>query len=142
MDQISLQHLQAFLQQINELGLAVSSQARILSGIKTFFGYLLLEGVITADPSELLQAPKMKRSLPVLLSISEIEALIAAIDHSTPEGQRNRAMLETMYSSGLRVSELVSLAISNMYLDVGYLRIVGKGNKERLVPIGSEAIKQ
>ncbi len=138
---ISLQQLQSFLQQIHELGLAAASQARILSGIKAFFGYLILEGVIQSDPSELLEAPKLKRSLPVVLSIGEIEQLFAAIDHSTPEGQRNRAMLETMYSSGLRVSEVVSLAISNLYLDVGYLRIVGKGNKERLVPVGSEAVK-
>jgi integrase/recombinase XerD len=138
---ITLEQLQSFLQQIHELGLAAASQARILSGIKAFFGYLILEGVILSDPSELLEAPRLKRSLPVVLSIGEIEQLFAAIDHSTPEGQRNRAMLETMYSSGLRVSELVSLVISNLYLDVGYLRVVGKGNKERLVPIGSEAVK-
>ncbi len=138
---ITLQQLQSFLQQIHELGLAATSQARILSGIKAFFGYLLLEGVILSDPSELLETPRLKRSLPVVLSIGEIEQLFTVIDHSTPEGQRNRAMLETMYSSGLRVSELVSLAISNLYLDVGYLRVVGKGNKERLVPVGSEAVK-
>src|SRR5690606_34158879 len=89
-----------------------------------------------------LEAPKLKRSLPSFLSVSEVESLFAAIDHSTPEGQRNRAMLETLYSCGLRVSELIGLQLSNLYLDIGFVRVVGKGNKERLVPIGSTAIKQ
>ncbi len=142
LEAIQLQHLQEFIKQLNELGLASATQARILSGIKSFFGYLLLEGVVNTNPSELLEGPKLKRSLPLVLSIEEIEKLFAAIDHSTPEGQRNRAMLETMYSSGLRVSELIGLRISHIYLDLGYLRIVGKGNKERLVPIGSEAVRQ
>jgi integrase/recombinase XerD len=103
---------------------------------------LTLEEVIKTDPTELLEAPKLKRSLPHVLSIDEIDTLFAAIDHSKPEGQRNRAMLEVMYSCGLRVSELIGLSISGMYLDVGYLKIIGKGNKERLVPIGEAAIKQ
>lgn len=135
-------HLQDFLAYINELELAASTQARMLSGIKSFLGFLLLEDEITTDPSELLEAPKLKRALPDVLSIEELERLFAAIDHSKPEGQRNRAMLETMYSCGLRVSELIGLQISGLYLDIGFVRVRGKGDKERLVPIGGEAIKQ
>jgi integrase/recombinase XerD len=139
---IELVHLQGFVAHIHELELASHSQARIISGIKSFFSYLVLEEVVSKDPTELLEAPKLSRSLPSFLSVDEIEQLFTAIDHSTLEGQRNRAMLETMYSCGLRVSELVSLHISNLYLDVGFIRVVGKGNKERLTPIGGEAIKQ
>lgn len=138
---IELKHLQAFLAHVNNMELAANTQARLISGIKSFFRYLLLEEAITTDPTVLLEAPKTKRALPVHLSIEEIDQLFAAIDHSKPEGQRNRAMLETMYSCGLRVSELTGLLISNLYLDVGFVRVVGKGNKERLVPIGSEAVK-
>lgn len=141
-ESIQLSQLQAFLAHINEMELAAGTQARVLSGIKSFFRYLLLEEVISSNPTELLEAPKLKRALPHFLSIPEIEELFAAIDHSTPEGQRNRALLETMYSCGLRVSELTSLAISNLYLDIGFVRVIGKGNKERLVPIGSTAITQ
>lgn len=139
---ISLQHLQAFLVHINDLELTANTQARVISGIKAFFRYLMLEEVVSDDPTVLLEAPKLKRALPVHLSLEEIEQLFSAIDHSKPEGQRNRAMLETMYSCGLRVSELIGLQLSNLYMDVGFLRVVGKGNKERLVPIGGEAIKQ
>lgn len=141
-ERIEMKHLQGFLVYINELELSVGTQARVLSGIKSFFRYMLLEEVIKADPTELLEAPKLKRKLPEFLSIAEIDLLFEAIDHSTPEGQRNRAMLETMYSCGLRVSELINLQISNLYLDVGFIRVIGKGNKERLVPIGEEAVKQ
>jgi integrase/recombinase XerD len=141
-EHIQLTHLRSFLGHINELELAAGTQARILSGIKSFFGYLLLEEIIKTDPTQLLEAPKLKRTLPVVLSIQEIDLLFAAIDHSTPEGQRNRAMLETMYSCGLRVSELTHLCISNLYLEVGFVRVVGKGNKERLIPIGSNAVEQ
>ena len=137
---IELSHLQTFLGHIHELELSAGTQSRILSGIRSFFGYLVLEDVIKKDPTELLESPKLKRTLPDVLSIAELDTLFSAIDHSTPEGQRNRAMLETMYSCGLRVSELVALAISNLYLDVGFVRVVGKGNKERLVPIGSTAV--
>lgn len=138
---IQLKHLQSFLKHIHELELAANSQARVISGIKSFFRYLLLEEAVTEDPTQLLESPKLRRALPVHLSQDEIEQLFAVIDHSTAEGQRNRAIVETMYSCGLRVSELVSLQLSNMYLDVGFVRVVGKGNKERLVPIGSEAVK-
>lgn len=139
---VKLNHLQDFVRMVHELGLAPASQARILSGIKSFFRFLLLEGVITLDPTELLSAPKTRRPLPEVLTTEDIDAMIAALDHSTPEGKRNRAMLETLYSSGLRVSELIGLQISNLYLDIGFLRVVGKGNKERLVPLGQEAAKQ
>ncbi len=141
-EQVEMKHLQSLLKAIAELELAVTTQARILSGIKSFFGYLLLEEVIRKDPTELLEAPKLKRTLPHVLSIAEIDQLFAAIDHSTPDGQRNRAMLEVLYSCGLRVSELVSLQLSGLYLDVGFIRVIGKGNKERLVPIGDTAIRQ
>ena len=135
-------HLQHFLAHIHDLSLSAGTQARILSGIKSFFRFLLLEEVVKKDPTELIDSPKLKRSLPDVLSIAEIEQLFEAIDHSTPEGQRNRAMLEVMYSCGLRVSELISICISNLYLDVGFIRVVGKGNKERLVPIGGTAANQ
>jgi len=139
---IALSHLQSFLEHINELELSAGTQSRVLSGIKSFFRYLLLEEVIKKDPTALLEAPKLKRSLPVVLSIADIDTLFASIDHSTPEGQRNRAMLETMYSCGLRVSELTGLLISGLYLDIGFIKVIGKGNKERLIPIGGEAVKQ
>lgn len=139
---LELRHLQSFLEHINELELSAGTQSRVLSGIKSFFRYLLLEEVIKKDPTALLEAPKTRRTLPVVLSIADIETLFAAIDHSTLEGQRNRAMLETMYSCGLRVSELTGLCISNLYLDVGFIKVIGKGNKERLIPIGGEAIRQ
>jgi integrase/recombinase XerD len=138
---MKLPELQGFMREVYDLGLAPTTQARILSGIKSFFGFLLLEGEIASDPTELLAAPKTRRSLPEVLSIEEIDAMMATIDHSRPEGPRNRAMLETLYSSGLRASELVALRISNLYLEAGFLRVIGKGNKERIVPIGQAASK-
>lgn len=140
-EKVELQHLQSLLSLINELELSVGTQARVLSGIKSFFRFLLLEEVIKTDPSELLDAPKLKRALPHVLSLEEIDLLFTAIDHGRPEGQRNRAMFETMYSCGLRVSELVGLRITNLYLDAGFIKVLGKGNKERLVPIGEAAVK-
>jgi integrase/recombinase XerD len=140
-ERVTMAHLQSLLAKINELELSAGTQARVLSGLKSFFRYLLLEEVIKKDPSELLDAPKLKRALPHVLSLNEIDRLFAAIDHSKPEGIRNHAMLETMYSCGLRVSELTGLLISNLYLDVGFVKVLGKGNKERLVPIGDEAVK-
>jgi integrase/recombinase XerD len=138
---ITSKHLQGFLQHINELGMSAYSQARILSGLKSFFKYLLFEELIEKDPTALIEGPKIGRKLPDTLSYPEIEKLLEAIDLSTPEGGRNRAMLEVLYSSGLRVSELVELKIPNIYFDVGFLRVIGKGNKERLVPIGRDALK-
>ena len=139
-DAIELKDLQHFLKWITEIGMTSSSQARIISGIKSFYRYCLLENITSKDPTTLLEAPKLKRALPDVLSFNEIEAIINQIDLSKPEGGRNKAILETMYSSGLRVSELVELKISQLYLDVGFIRVIGKGNKERLVPIGSSAI--
>lgn len=138
---VTLNHLQAFMQSIGELEMAPTSQARIISGIKSFFKYCLLEQICTNNPTTLLPTPKTRRKLPDVLSFEEIEQLIEMIDLSKPEGGRNKAILETMYSSGLRVTELISLKISCLYLDVGFIRVVGKGDKERLVPIGSDAIK-
>jgi len=138
---ITSKHLQGFLQHINELGMSAYSQARILSGLKSFYKYLLVEELIQKDPTALIEGPKIGRKLPDTLSYPEIEKLLEAIDLSTPEGGRNRAMLEVLYSSGLRVSELVELKIPNIYFDVGFLRVIGKGNKERLVPVGRDAMK-
>jgi integrase/recombinase XerD len=139
--QIMPKDLQKFLEFINKLGMSAFSQARILSGIKAFYRYLLLEELIDKDPTELIEGPKLGRKLPDVLSYHEIEKLLEAIDMSKPEGARNRAMLEVLYSSGLRVSELIALKINNIYVDIGFLRVIGKGNKERLVPIGRDALK-
>ena len=141
-EKLNLQNLQDFLKWINELGMSSRSQARVLSGIKSFYKYLLLENVVTDDPTTLLEGPKLGRKLPDFLTVEEINTIIATIDLSKPEGERNKAMLETLYSSGLRVSELVGLKKSNVHPEIGLLRVVGKGNKERLVPMGSVAIKQ
>jgi integrase/recombinase XerD len=139
-DTIELKDLQQFLKWITEIGMTASSQARIISGIKSFYRYCMVENITSKDPTTLLEAPKLRRALPDVLSFQEIEAIINQIDLSKPEGGRNKAILETLYSSGLRVSELVELKISQLYLDVGFIRVIGKGNKERLVPIGSSAI--
>jgi integrase/recombinase XerD len=138
---VTLQHLQSFIQSIGALDLAPTSQARIISGIKSFFKYCILEQICTINPTTLLNSPKTRRKLPDVLSFEEIEQLIAQIDLSKPEGGRNKAILETMYSSGLRVSEAINLKISCLHLDVGFIRVIGKGDKERLVPIGADAIK-
>lgn len=130
---------QEFLIWINELGMGARSQARVLSGIRTFYKYLLMDDVIDSDPTALVEFPKIGRKLPTVLSIEEIDRLLAAIDMSKPEGRRNRAMLETLYSCGLRVSELVDLRLSNLYFDEGFVKVIGKGNKERLVPISNKA---
>jgi integrase/recombinase XerD len=139
--EIDLKDLQQFVKWISELGMTQSSQARIISGLRTFYKYCLLEDISTTDPTALLEAPKLKRTLPDVLSFDEIENIISQIDVSTAEGTRNKAILETMYSCGLRVSEVVNLKLSQLYLDVGFIRVIGKGNKERLVPIGSSAVK-
>ncbi|MBS1503601.1 MAG: tyrosine recombinase XerD, partial [Bacteroidetes bacterium] len=136
-----LTDLRSFITWINELGMLPSSQARVLSGVKAFYKYLLIEDIIKTDPAELLESPKKQRKLPVTLSYQDIEKLIAAIDLSKPEGPRNKAMIEVLYSCGLRVSELTELKLSNLYLDIEFIKVLGKGSKERLVPIGSEAIK-
>ena len=139
--QVTLKNLEQFIRWISELGMTPGSQARIISGLKSFFKYCLVEQIITIDPSCLLESPKLKRTLPDILSFDEIEKIIGQLDLSKPEGGRNKAILETLYSCGLRVSELINLRISCLYLDVGFIRVIGKGDKERLVPIGSDAIK-
>ncbi len=139
--EIELKDLQQFIKWVSELHLTASSQARMISGIRSFYKYCSGEKILKKDPTLLLEAPKLKRSLPDTLVFEEIEKIIGKIDLSKPEGGRNKAILETMYSCGLRVSELVNLRLSCLYLDVGFIRVIGKGDKERLVPIGSTAIK-
>jgi len=139
--QVTAKQLKGLLQYINELGMSAYSQARILSGIKAFYRYLFFEELIKVDPTALIEAPKIGRKLPDTLSFPEIEKLLDAIDLSTSEGARNRAILEVLYSSGLRVSELVELKLNYIHFDEGFLRVLGKGNKERLVPIGRDALK-
>lgn len=138
---IELKDLQQFLKWIGGLGITATSQSRIISGIRSFYKYCSIENIVKKDPTVLLETPKLIRKLPDILSFDEIEEIIAQIDLSTPEGGRNKAILETIYSCGLRVSELVNLRISCLYLDVGFVRVIGKGDKERLVPIGRSAIK-
>ncbi len=138
---VELKELQQFLKWITELGMSAGSQARIISGLRQFYKYCLLEDISAKDPTALIEAPKLKRALPDTLSYDEIESMLNEIDLSKPEGGRNKAILETMYSCGLRVTEAVNLKLSNLYLDVGYIRVIGKGDKERLVPIGNSAIK-
>ena len=140
-EQIVLKDLENFIRYISELGMTPGSQARIISGLKSFFKYCLLEQVIKVDPSFLLESPKLQRTLPDILSFDEIEKMINLLDLSKPEGGRNKAIMETLYSCGLRVSELVNLRISCLYLNEGFIKVIGKGDKERLVPIGSDAVK-
>lgn len=133
--------LESFIAFLHDLGLNDRSQARIISGLKAFFKYLVLDNYLKKDPSLLLESPKLSKKLPDTLSFYEIEQLIAALDLSKPENIRNKAMLETLYSSGLRVSELINLRLTHIYFDVEFIRVIGKGNKERLIPIGRDALK-
>ena len=139
---IKTKQLKEFIQEIAELGLSPASQSRMVSGVRSFYKYLLLEDKIETDPSELLELPRIGRKLPDTLSNEEVVAMIESIDLSSSEGERNRAILETLYSSGLRVTELVNLKISNIYFNDGIIRILGKGDKERLVPLGGIAAKR
>lgn len=138
---ISISDLQAFIKEINKLGLGARSQARIISGIKAFFRYLLLEGLIEDDPAHLLESPRPGRKLPDTLSTVEIQKIIEQVDMSQPEGERNKAIIETLYGCGLRVSELTNLRISNIYIKERFIKVIGKGNKERFVPIGNMALR-
>lgn len=140
-DDVNQAHLQDFLKYLYEIRMSPYSQARILSGVKSFFKFLITVDFVKNSPAELIESPRLGRKLPDVLSFHEIETLLNAIDVSTMEGTRNRAMLETLYSSGLRVTELVELRLTHLYIDIGFLRVIGKGNKERLVPIGKEALK-
>ncbi len=139
---VTLSHLKEMMEWVTERGISPRTQARIISGIKSFYKFLLIEEKIDRDPTALLESPKIGRKLPEILSVEEIDAIINAIDTKKPEGQRNKAILETLYSCGLRVSELIDLKISNLFFESGFIKIEGKGNKERLVPISTKAIKE
>ncbi len=139
---VTLNDIQQFITWIASLHLVPSSQARIISGLRQFYKYCLIEGITTTDPTTLVQMPKLKRALPDVLHYNDIELILQTIDLSKSEGQRNKAIIETMYSCGLRVSELVHLKLSCLYFDIGFVRVIGKGNKERLVPIGNSAMHQ
>jgi integrase/recombinase XerD len=141
LEKIRLKSLQSFLKWIATLGMTSSSQSRIISGIRSFFKYCMQENLVNQDPTLLLETPKLRRSLPDFLNVAEINRIVSAIDLSKPEGERNRAILETMYSCGLRVSELVNLRLSSLYPELGFIKVIGKGDKERLVPIGNTALK-
>lgn len=141
-DELTLQHFNKYFIWLGELGIASRSQARMISSIKSFFKYLVIEEIISNNPTELLETPQMSRKLPEVLSVEEIDKLEAAIDLSISEGQRNKAIIETLYSCGLRVSELITLRMSNLHFSDNYIRVIGKGNKERLVPISNKAIKE
>lgn len=142
LEELELKHLQDYLKYLNELGLSTASQARMISTLKTFFSYLVLEKRLSTSPADLLEAPKLSRKLPEVLSYDEVEAMFFTIDLSKSDGHRNRAMLEVLYACGLRATELVELKISNLYLEIDFIKVLGKGNKERLVPIGESAQKQ
>lgn len=139
--EIDMQHFEKFLKWIGELGMTPASQSRIISGLRNFYKYCMQEKIIQSDPTSLLETPKLLKHLPDILTFSEIENISNSVDLSKPEGTRNKAIIETLYSCGLRVSELVNLKLSCLYFDVGYVRVIGKGDKERLVPIGTPAIK-
>ena len=140
--QMKLEDLQHFAAGIHELGIGPTSQARILSGVRSFYRWLLLDGRIDADPTELLESPRLGEHLPEVLTTAEVDQLEACIDVSKPEGQRNRAIIEVLFSCGLRVSELTHLRLSDLFLDEGYIRVMGKGSKERLVPISNRAVHE
>lgn len=140
--QMKLEDLQHFAAGIHELGIGPTSQARILSGVRSFYRWLLLDGRIDADPTELLESPRLGEHLPEVLTTAEVDQLEASIDLSKPEGQRNRAIIEVLFSCGLRVSELTHLRLSDLFLDEGYIRVMGKGSKERLVPISNRAVHE
>jgi integrase/recombinase XerD len=140
--QVTLDNLHTFAAGLRDLGIAPRSQIRIISGIKSFFKFLLIDEYIPADPSEFLESPKIGRHLPDVLTVEEIDRIVKCIDLSQPEGHRNKAMIETMYSCGLRVSELCGLKMNDLYMEEGFLRVTGKGSKQRLVPISPTAIKE
>ena len=139
---VSLEHLEKFLAYLSELEINARSQARIISGIKSFYNFLEINELIKDNPTLLISTPRLNKKLPVVLSVEEIDALISAIDLSKPEGHRNKAIIETLYSCGLRVSELIELRMYNLFFDEGFIKVIGKGNKERIVPISQKAIKE
>lgn len=139
---VELEHFHSFAAALMDVGIGERSIARILSGVRSFYKFLVLDGYLEQDPTELLESPKIGKHLPEVLSVEEIDAIEGIIDVSTPEGQRGRAAIEVLYSCGLRVSELCNLLLSDLYLDEGFLRVTGKGNKQRLVPISERAIRE
>lgn len=139
--QVRQEDLEQFIHWANRLGLEASSQARLISGLRAFYKFLLVEDLLDDDPTELLEGPRLRRKIPEVLSVHEIRQMLEAIDLSEPQGLRNRAILETLYACGLRVSELVNLRLTNLFLSAGFIKVLGKNNKERLVPIGSDAVK-
>ena len=139
--QMQPQQLEAFIIEAGSQGLSRRSQARLISGIRAFYKYLMMEDALEVDPTDLLEGPKLSRKIPDVLSVNEINRILNSIDISTAHGMRNRAMLETLYASGLRVSELVNLQLSNLFPEVRFVKVIGKNNKERIVPIGSDALK-
>ncbi|MCW0484347.1 site-specific tyrosine recombinase XerD [Gaoshiqia sediminis] len=141
-EKVRINHLRSFIEYINDRGVSPRTQARTISGIKSFFKYLLMEGKINSDPTTLLESPKIGRKLPDVLTMEEIDLIIDGVDLIKPEGQRNKAMLETLYSCGLRVSELVNLKVTNLFFDQGFIKVEGKSEKERLVPVSSKAIEE
>ena len=140
--QVTLEHLHTFAAGLRDLGISPRSQIRIISGIKSFFKFLLTDEYIDSDPSELLESPKIGRHLPDVLTVNEIDRIVSCIDLSQPEGHRNKAMIETMYSCGLRVSELCGLKMNDLYMEEGFLKVTGKGSKQRLVPMSPAAIRE
>ena len=140
-DKIQMKDIQLFLEWLNEVGMSARSQARIVSGIKSFFRFLLLDDQIEVNPASLIEAPRQAQKLPSVLSVDEIDQMVASIDLSSRLGHRNKAIIETMYGCGLRVSELCNIKLSNVFFDEGFVRIVGKGNKERLIPVNPSALK-
>jgi integrase/recombinase XerD len=139
---VALSDLEVFLRHLYELGLGARSQARLISALRSFFRFLMLEEVVVENPAELLEAPRLSRNIPEVLSYAEIQAMLEAVDLSHPQGTRNRAMLEVLYACGLRVSELTALRLGDLYLDIGFVKVTGKGEKERIVPVGEEAVHQ
>jgi integrase/recombinase XerD len=133
--------LEQFILWVNRLGLEASSQARLISGLRAFYKFLLVEDLLDEDPTEMLESPRLHRKMPDVLSLHDIQQMLAAIDLSEPQGTRNRAIVETLYACGLRVSELVNLRMTNLFLEAGFLKVLGKNDKERLVPVGGEAVK-
>ena len=139
---VKQEDLERFVFWVNDLGLEASSQSRLISGLRAFYKFLLVEDMLDDDPTELLETPRLRRKMPEVLSVDEIKRMLEAVDLSEPQGHRNRAIIEVLYACGLRVSELVNMRISNLFLDQGFIKVLGKNDKERLVPIGSEAIDQ
>lgn len=139
---VQAEDLTRFILWANRLGLEASTQSRLISGLRAFYKFLLVEDLLDDDPTELLESPRLRRKVPSVLSVHEVQAMLHAIDLSEPQGQRNRAIIEVLYACGLRVSELVNLRLTQLFLDASFLKVIGKNNKERLVPIGGEAVKQ